>query len=217
MARRREGSRPCAGVPAASPLHSRRHTAAIAVVAMLALAGCWRRSPDVIVVLVDTMRADRLGAAGGTPGLTPFLDSLAASGTLFTNAYSTSSWTNPAVASLFTSRYPSQHRVSRFDSRLADEEVTLAERLHAAGYRCVGIVGNFRLLGDLGFGQAFDAWFPHVSARKVRAHRIVQDTIRFYDQQLATTAWRRWTRRPLLLYLHFMEPHAPYDPPSSAR
>ncbi len=217
MARPPENGGGHSGAPARSPRCSRRRALGLAIVAVLILGGCRRRSPDIVVVLVDTLRADRLSAAGGTPGLTPFLDSLAASGTLFTNAYSTSSWTNPAVASLFTSRYPSQHRVARFDSRLADEEVTLAERLHASGYRCVGMVGNFRLLGALGFGQGFDAWFPHVSARKVRAHRIAQDTIRFYDRRMVPGAWSRWTRRPLFLYLHFMEPHAPYDPPATAR
>jgi arylsulfatase A-like enzyme len=193
----------------------------ILVVLLLVLwtGGCSRRPPDVLLIVVDTLRADRLGPWGGPPGLTPFMDALAASGVVFTNAYSTSSWTNPAVASLFTSRYPSQHHVSQFDSRLADDEVTLAERLGAGGWRRVGMVANFRLLGQLGFGQGFDAWFPEVAARepKVRAHRIGQNAIRFYDRQLAPHPWSRWTRHPLLLYLHFMEPHAPYDPPEAVR
>jgi arylsulfatase A-like enzyme len=184
---------------------------------MLALAGCRRASPDVIVVLADTLRADRLGAYGGPPGLTPFLDRLAASGVVFTNAYSTTSWTNPAVASLFTSRYPSQHHVARFDSRLADDEVTLAERLAAHGYRRVGMVGNFRLTEALGFAQGFDAWFPRMIRAKPRAYQLTQDTVRFYDRHVAPYPWSRWTRRPLFLYLHFMDPHAPYDPPPAAR
>jgi len=159
------------------------------LVALLAVstAGCSRRPPDVVLIVVDTLRADRLGPWGGPPGLTPFMDSLAASGVVFRSAYSTTSWTNPAVASLFTSRYPSQHQVTRFDSRLADDEVTLAERLGAAGWRRVGMLATFRLVAPLGFAQGFDAWFPHITSRgpKVRAHRITQDTIRFYDRDLA--------------------------------
>ena len=60
---------------------------------------------------VDTRRADRLGAYGSTRGLTPFLDELAARGVVFEQAFAQSSWTNPSVASLFTSRFPSQHGV----------------------------------------------------------------------------------------------------------
>lgn len=190
--------------------------AALAVASLL--GGCGRRPPDVVLVVVDTLRADRVGAAGGRPGLTPFLDGLAAGGVTFTNAYSTSSWTNPAVATLFTSRYPSQHRVTRLDSRLGERETTLAETLGLAGYRRVGMVANFRLTSALGFGQGFDAWFPHVSRLpKVPAHRIAQDTIRFYDRELAPHPWSRWTRRPLFLYLHLLEPHAPYQPPAAQR
>jgi arylsulfatase A-like enzyme len=188
-----------------------------AVALALLLAGCGGRSPDVIVILADTLRADRLGPYGGPAGLTPFLDALAASGTVFTNAYSTTSWTNPAIASLFTSRYPSQHHVVRFDSRLPADEVTLAERLASERYRRVGFLGNFRLMAELGFAQGFDAWFPRMIRDKVRARHLTQEAIRFYDQQLAPRPWSRWTRRPLLLYLHLMDPHAPYDPPPAAR
>jgi arylsulfatase A-like enzyme len=188
-----------------------------AVLVLLGAAACGPRPPDVLLIVVDTLRADRLGPWGGPPGLTPFMDRLAASGVVFTNAYSTSSWTNPAVASLFTSRYPSQHHVSRFDSKLADGEVTLAERLGTGGWRRVGILGNFRLTAALGFGRGFDAWFPPLIGSKVRAHRVAQDTVRFYDRQLAPHPWSRWTRHPILFYLHFMDPHAVYDPPEAIR
>jgi arylsulfatase A-like enzyme len=189
--------------------------AALVGVALLGGAGCKSDRPNVIVVVVDTLRADRLGVAGARPGLTPFLDSLAASGVVFSNANSTSSWTNPAVASLFTSRYPSQHRVVAFESRLADTEETIAERLHAAGWRGVGMVGNFRLTRDLGFAQGFDVWFSRLLPGKMTTQQLAQDAIRYYDRHIARFFWRRW--KPLLLYVHPMEPHAPYDPPADAR
>jgi arylsulfatase A-like enzyme len=197
---------------------SRRHgSLLVAALALFLAAGCRHRHPDVILIVVDTLRADRVGSSGGPPGLTPFLDELAASGVVFRTAYSTTSWTNPAIASLFTSRYPSQHHVVRFDSRLPADEVTLAERFAAEHYRRVGVVGNFRLTEDLGFGQGFDAWFPVMIGLKPRARHITQDVVRFYDRHLAPYPWSRWTRHPLFLYLHFMDPHAPYDPPPAAR
>ncbi len=194
----------------------RWRTLGVAAGVLLAVAGCRQRSPDVIVVLADTLRADRVGVCGGPPGLTPFLDRLAASGAVFTNAYSTSSWTNPAVASLFTSRYSSQHHVTRFDSKLADDEVTLAERVAAGGWWTLGMVANFRLAAAAGYGQGFAAWEVHVegSRGKVRAKRIAEDTLTFYDRFFAPARTTRWTRRtrPVFFYLHFMEPHSPYDP-----
>jgi arylsulfatase A-like enzyme len=203
---------------------ARRQVGWIAAALVLAgAAGCTRSPPDVIVILVDTLRADRLAAGGQRPGLTPFLDSVAASGVVFSNAYSPTSWTNPAVASLFTSRYPSQHHVVQYDSVLADDEVTLADRLHGAGYRSLGVVGNFRLFERFGFAQGFEVWNSHLGegllVGKVSAKRVTQDTFAYYDQFFAPYRHTKWTRRrrPMLMYLHFMEPHAPYDPPLHVR
>ena len=74
----------------------------------------------MVLVVADTLRADRLGPRGSRPSLTPFLDELAKQGTVFSHAYAPSSWTCPSVASLFTSRYPSQHGLSLFKSKMAD-------------------------------------------------------------------------------------------------
>jgi arylsulfatase A-like enzyme len=195
--------------------------ALLALLPLLGVTACSRPAPDVIVILVDTLRADRVGSR--RPGLTPFLDSLAATGVTFSNAYSSTSWTNPAVASLFTSRYPSQHHVSTYESVLTADEVTLAERLHAQGYRSLGVVANFRLLERFGFNRGFDLWVtrtgPASEAGKVSAKRVAKDTFSLYDYWFAPTRYSRWLRRrrPVLLYLHFMEPHAPYDPPAHVR
>ena len=194
---------------------------ALALFGLLGVTACSRQAPDVIVILVDTLRADRVGSR---PGLTPFLDSLAATGVTFSNAYSSTSWTNPAVASLFTSRYPSQHHVSTFESVLAADEVTLAERMHAAGYRTLGDVANFRLLDRFGFNRGFDLWSTPKGSRstggKVSAKLITKDTFSLYDYWFAPTRYvgrARRRRLPVLFYLHFMEPHAPYDPPAHVR
>src|SRR5437867_8536074 len=89
----------------------RRVGQALLFLALLPLA-CSRlrtRPPNILLVVIDTLRADRLGSYGNRRGLSPFLDGLAARGTHFSHAYAASSWTNPSVASMFTSRYPSQH------------------------------------------------------------------------------------------------------------
>jgi len=128
-----------------------------AILACIALATVLRTSeaaqpppPNVIVVLVDTLRADRLGVYGNRNGLTPYLDDLARRGTVFGNAYAASSWTCPSVASLFTSRYPSQHQVTTLDARISDSEVTVAERLQQARYQSLGFVANLRLTEQIG-------------------------------------------------------------------
>src|SRR5262245_45433865 len=100
----------------------KRRTPFWLLAALLCLGvGCGQtRPPNIILIVVDTLRADRIGAAGNSRGLTPFIDSLAARGYVFHNAYSQSSWTNPSVASIITSRFQSQHGVVTFDSVLAD-------------------------------------------------------------------------------------------------
>src|SRR5215470_747726 len=123
-------------------------TAAVFAVALLTCSRAPTAPPNVVVMLIDTLRADRLGAYGSTRGLTPFLDELATRGTVFLNAYSATSWTAPAVASLFTSRYPAQTQIATYDSRLADTEVTLAERLQQGGYVPAAFLANSQVSAD---------------------------------------------------------------------
>jgi membrane-anchored protein YejM (alkaline phosphatase superfamily) len=128
--------------------------------------------PNIVLILVDTLRAARLGVYGNPRGLTPFLDRLASSGTLFRNAYSTSSWTSPAVASLFTSRYPSQHRMANYESTFAADEIRLATRLQQAGYTTAAFVANSQISQPRGFAEGFAYWWnnksEHVPAADVR-------------------------------------------------
>lgn len=175
-----------------------------------------RSQPNLILVVVDTLRADRLGSYGDTKALTPFLDRLAERGLRFERAYAPSSWTMPSVASLFTSRYPSQHLVVDFEARLADSEQTLAEQLWMAGYRTGGFTANWRLDWKNGFHQGFDTWqplFPMVLADGKVAGDVVRDAAtRWLDEDRDA---RR--RPPTFLYLQYMEPHAPLNPPTDLR
>jgi arylsulfatase A-like enzyme len=193
---------------------------------LVAVAGCvpaGERSgarPNILVVLVDTLRADRLGAYGSTRGLTPFLDGLAARGCVFERAYAPSPWTNPSVASLFTSRFQSQHGIITFASALAPGERTLAAALREAGYVTGGFVANGLLNPGLGFGRGFDAyqalWPEPVDGhpghpgrvRKRRADEINALALDWLDGLPASPA------KPVFLYLHYVEPHQPYSPPT---
>jgi arylsulfatase A-like enzyme len=175
---------------------------------LLTASACARRPPNIVVVVVDTLRADRLGAYGNDRGLSPFLDSLAARGTLFVNAYATTSWTCPSVASLMTSRYPVQHHVVSFASKLADDERTFAEVLRPLGYVAGGFIANFRLLEALGYAQGFQHWRADFKpGGGLRGDALRQQCGEWLDQVRSSA-----TAQPLLLYLHYMEPHAPYEP-----
>lgn len=170
-------------------------------------------TPNLLIVAIDTLRADRLGAYGNPRGLTPFLDQLARRGTMFERAYATTSWTMPSVASYFTSRYPTQHRVTTLTSRLPESEVTLAERLHEHGWLCGGFSANPNLRTDLGFGQGFDQLWWDASGKA----DVPGDAVRVQSLAWLDTHWRRDTTAPVFLYVHYMEPHEPYQPPDAFR
>jgi arylsulfatase A-like enzyme len=182
--------------------------------------------PDLVLVVVDTLRADHLGAYGYARPTSPGLDALARSGTLFWNAASPSSWTKPAVASLFTSRSPSEHGAVSFDRDLGNELPTLAEALRARGYYTLGVSGNFVHVSEAhGFARGFDRFeSPSVAARgesdyllehRPGAGRGVR--LRAADarelNRLAAGLLRDRPARPLFLYVHYMDPHAGYEPP----
>jgi choline-sulfatase len=180
---------------------------------VLPARGASQSRPNIVLVVIDTLRADRLGGAyGGARGLTPFIDELAARGTVFTSAYSTCSWTNPSVASLFTSRYPSQHRVQTYFSVLQPDEVTVAEVLRAAGYATGAFSGNPVIAPNHGFAQGYDVWRVHPRAVKLQGDRLTGKAIRWIDRTR-----REAPSKPIFLYLQYMEPHSPYRPRAEYR
>jgi len=188
----------------------------IAALLLLSLAGLscrGGRPPNVLVIVVDTLRADRLGVYGNTRGLTPFLDELADRGTVFANARSTSSWTIPSVASLMTSRYSPQHHVIGFGSRLAEAELTFAEAMQPLHYVAAGFSANFQLLQRSGYAQGFQYW----RADAKRPGGLSAAELRGQALHWLDGAWQAGSLPPLLLYFQFMEPHGPYDPPEPFR
>jgi arylsulfatase A-like enzyme len=188
------------------------------LVVALCLAGCSRQTPpNIVLIVIDTLRADRVGAYGNTRGLTSFADTLAARGTVFQHAYSQCSWTNPSVASIVTSRYQSQHGIITFESVLADSEVTLAEELKKRGYQTGFFSANGLISKRMHFDQGYDAFksllvkgpdAPPEERIPERTARINQEAMKWLDG-LAQSPNKS---APVFLHIHYMEPHHPYAP-----
>jgi choline-sulfatase len=191
--------------------------------ALLTLA--WSRTaspkPDVVIVMIDTLRFDRLGLYDSTRDVSPFLDSLAERGYVFHRAYAQAPWTNPSIGTLFTSRYPSQHGVDSFAAVLPANEVTLAEVLSQNGYATGAFNANFLLRRKNGFAQGFERFAvlsrsfvgPNGERQlnKGRAPQVHEAALAWLDE-IAPTAG---PGSPVFLYLQYMEPHVPYDPPEN--
>lgn len=174
---------------------------------------------DVVLVTIDTLRADRLGSYGSASATTPNLDALAAEGVRFANAATTVPFTLPAHSSLMTGTYPPYHGVREnvgyeLDARLP----TLASSLAAGGWVTGGFVSTFVLDSRWGIGRGFATYFddfdPAVSAsgNLASVQRDGAETV------AAAVDWLdRRPPGPFFLWLHLFEPHDPYEPPEPYR
>ncbi len=161
---------------------------------------------SVLVVLVDALRADRLGCYGHHRGTTPHIDRLCRQSVLFRNALSSSSWTAPSVASLFTGLHPYRHGVRYVDTLDLDRRFeTVAERFDAAGWFTGAVSDNLLITPDNGFDQGFRTFVSKPLTTHMRKARAVTD--------IALGWLEHHGDRPFFLYLHYMDPHANYRPP----
>jgi len=186
---------------------------AVSLLAGLLLTGCAGGGlapadrPDVVLVTLDTMRADRLGSYGYPLARTETLDHLAARGRRFDRAYAVVPLTMPSHASIFTGTYPAHHGVRDNDGTVLGDEVdTLAEVLHAHGYATAASVAAYVTQRRWGFAQGFDAYFDelHVHGDDWHASRdgkaVVDDAIRWLER----TGGKRF------LWVHLYDAHFPY-------
>ena len=114
--------------------------------------------PNVLLIIIDTLRADAIGAYSGNAEATPNLDRLARDGVRFANTYSQATWTRPSIATILTSLYPSVHGAERKFDALPDRVTTLAEALRADGYWTSGFVSNINVAPVFNFQQGFDEY-----------------------------------------------------------
>ena len=169
-------------------------------------------TPSVILLTLDTTRADRLGSYGYQGGHTPNLDALAQRGVRFERTYSSIPLTTPAHSTMFTGLYPTRHGVhNNGDAILPDAAVTLAEVLKEKGYGTAASVSAFVTTRMWNLDQGFDDYFDTVEknpssrwAQERPANEVVDDAITWLDKK---------EPGPFLLWLHFYDPHEPYRPP----
>ena len=191
---------------------------------LVAALGCtWKpsRSPDefsLIVVTLDTTRADRIGAFGGTAVPTPHLDAMAKEGVAFVTAISQVPLTLPSHASIFTGKYPADHGVRHNGVfRLRDDEVTLAERLKESSFATSAVVGAFVLNSGYGVEQGFDAYSDMPKDRYAGGRDQLYESQRSADEVNAEVF--KWLdTKPdgrFFLWVHYYDPHAPYAPPET--
>lgn len=170
--------------------------------------------PDIVVITLDTTRADRIGAYGYTNAKTETLDTLSAQGTRFDRAYSVLPLTIPAHASIFTGLYPYHHGVrSNGDSVLGPSFVTLAERLHDAGWSTAASVGAFVTTRQWGFNQGFDAYFdtmPQGEGKDRNFWHNERPGNEVVDDALGWLAGQP-PEKPTFLWIHLYDPHFPYE------
>ncbi len=184
----------------------------------VALSSGALRGYNLLVVTVDTLRADALGSYGSRSNSTPYLDRLASEGLRFDSAFAHATTTLPSHASLFTGRYPLAHGVrDNGNFRLQPSETTLAEMLQKAGYRSAGFVGAFVLDARFGLNQGFELYDDHYGEQSgFTDFNFVER--RAEEVLAAAEAWiRQADARSHFAWVHLFDPHAPYEPPSPYR
>jgi arylsulfatase A-like enzyme len=194
---------------------------AVAGVALAACAGHRQDEaaarPDIIFIVVDTLRADHLGCYGYGRPTSPRLDALAGGGTLFESAWAAAPWTLPSIMSMMTSRYPSGHRVENDGLKLAADVPTLATALGASGYTTAGFVSHVYVSAAFGFNRGFEHFEDFgLSGPGYRLEaRMEPPADKVTDSALRWLAGRK--DRPVFLFVHYFDPHWPYEPPKATR
>jgi choline-sulfatase len=180
--------------------------------------------PNILLVTLDTLRADHASCCGYFRATTPRLERLAAEGTLFCHAYCAVPTCAPSHASILTGQYALTHGVVRNGNILKPGQVTLAERLRRAGYATAAIVAAFPLNSRFGLGQGFDLYddkLPPESASFPISTFEGLTVSGGFDRRADATAERAvaWLERerprdkPFFLWVHLFDAHAPYNPP----
>ena len=175
-----------------------------------------RPGPDIVLIVVDTLRADHLGCYGYPRATSPNLDALAARGIRFADATSTSSWTIPSVASYLTGRLPATHGMLDYDDLPDPSLPYLPEELARRGYFTVGISGNPGINTRAGFERGFEFWAEALEEERLAIHGMRSLPAAQDITDMAIDALDQVGDVPLFLYLHYMDPHGPYALPEGA-
>lgn len=198
-------------------------------------ARCHPKSPNVLWIVLDTVRADHLGCYGGNDGTTPNLDQWAAGSTVFDRAVANAIWTVPSHASMFTGKSVREHGVDFDHLRLSDGQTTVAAELRARGYRTAAFSNNPWISRDTHLARGFD----HCELMR-HLPRLGRFSLEYLCQRLGVTPFVPWldgdmgaaltnvevdrwlseqvtNDAPLFVYVNYMEAHSPYAAPKAYR
>lgn len=176
-----------------------------------AMLACSTPPRNILLITLDTTRADRLGCYGYRDAHTPVLDSLAKKGTMFLHAYSPVPLTLPAHATIFTGLEPWEHGVRDNGLHKLDQKyTTIAEELSELNYRCVAVVAAYPLIRQYGLAQGFHVYSDNLSGSEDEIIYPERDAAKVTDTALEHIR-RMGGDSPVFLWVHYFDPHAPYD------
>jgi arylsulfatase A-like enzyme len=182
---------------------------------LAASVGCGQRArpPDLILLSIDTLRADHLGAWGYERDTSPFLDRMAGEGTRFANAWSAAPWTLPSQATILSGALPQEH--GAIEQRYAiDKNVPwLPQILHETGYATLAVVTSMYVSAKFDFDRGFDHFVDLSIGEDGIDPQLMPDAQEVFDTALQWTAGQR-ADQPLFLFLHVYDAHWPYDAPA---
>jgi len=196
-------------------------------------------NPNVVLILIDALRADHLGCYGYQRNTSPAIDALASQGVMFTQTFAPASWTRASVGTLWTSLYPVEHGAASSVRPLVPEVKTMAEYLTERGYRSIAFLGNVIMQESRGDSQGFAEWYDDATLNAATwvsgidrlglvevfgplMGLMVEPKVKGYvrAEPLTTQILERMDKplsQPFFLYAHYVDPHGPYVPIRSMR
>jgi arylsulfatase A-like enzyme len=189
---------------------------AFTAISVFLFSSCSKKQPDqkikrIVLISLDTCRADHLSCYGYSENTTPNIDALAEEGIIFENVLAQVPITLPSHSSIMTGTIPPRHGVHNNFQKLPENSLTLAEILSEAGYATGGIAGAFVLDGSFGIAQGFDSYkdeFPESSSAHSYAERMADEVSQYGCEWI-----EKHKNENFFLFLHYYDPHIPYRPP----
>ena len=198
----------------AAPNPSRAAPLLVAAVAAALAGGCGGepKGSNVVVITLDTTRADHLGCYGYPLPTTPNIDALAKQGVLFEQAYAPMPQTLPTHATLFTGLPPRAHQAVENAHGLGEGLGTLAETLAARDYETAAFIGSLVLDQSTGIGRGFKVFDQPVGVQRDVQHEVERSAEAVTDEALSWALARHFTAKRFLLWTHYYDAHGPYEP-----
>ncbi len=179
----------------------------LAGVLVLAFAGCGDKAPrSIVLIMIDTLRTDHIECYGFDGETAPCISRLGKEGVLFENAFAASPWTGPSVVSIITGNYPDEVGIRDLRDPLPGSADTLAERLKRAGYSTAAVISNSFIGPAYNHQQGYDSFFCR------RHTELPADLVT--DKAIEVISRLQKEKPPFFLYVHYTDPHNPYEPPA---